>query len=275
MIKSRKAKSMHIYVPSLNRPEWIIKHGTLSKLPEYLWPQISIVVNTKQQAKEYRQYVPKRIDIVVSNVSRIAPTRMFIGKFAYDKGEKIVAMFDDDLKFYKRYQKDDMWRLQIMESDTYATMLEEMEKYLKKYNIVGISARQGNNRQPLNYKRNQRIVRAWAIRTKDLIEVNINDTVMDDFDLMLQLLEQGKPNLCIYKYAQDQRGHHAVTGGTATYRTLDSQEEAAKILKDRHPQFVDLVKRKYTSGGFKERLEVLIHWEKAYKYGKDKDSRLI
>jgi hypothetical protein len=257
---------MRIYLPSLNRAHRIRRYGTLKHFPEYLWGRVSIVVNDTDQRRMYKKTVPSEIEIVVSRATSIATTRMFTGKFAHSRGEKVLAMFDDDLRFYERLPND--WHMIDMKEETYGIMIDEMESHLNEYSVAGISGREGNNREDTTYRKNTRIMRAWAIRSEDLMQVEINDTVMDDLDLMLQLLEQGKPNICIYKWAQAQQWHHHEDGGTATYRTEQSHADAAYLLQERHPQFVQIIQKHNKSGGMPHRTDVRIRWEKAYEYGK-------
>ena len=89
--------------------------------------------------------------------------------------------------------------------------------------------------------------------------------VMEDFDITLQLLRRGYPNMILNHWVHNQGGSDT-TGGCSTFRTPELQEKAANMLKEFHPNFVKVVEKETkTSWGGKKRTDVTVYWKKAYK----------
>ena len=88
---------------------------------------------------------------------------------------------------------------------------------------------------------------------------------MSDFDVTLQLLRKGFPNLVLAHWCQNQGSSNAPGGCSAT-RTIESLREAAESLARRHTPFVKLVtKQTKTAWGGGERTDVQVAWKKAFK----------
>jgi hypothetical protein len=162
-------------------------------------------------------------------------------------------------------------------------MLDCVEAALEQYAHVGISAREGNNRLDRQVRVGEyagldtdivtaqectRTLRALAYQTAEFLKCEHGRVdVMEDFDVNLQLLERGLPNLNLAHWAQGQRQTNA-PGGCSTYRSQDVQTASAVRLAELHPGFVTLREKKNKSGGaFGNRTEVTIQWAKAYKQG--------
>jgi hypothetical protein len=149
-------------------------------------------------------------------------------------------------------------------------MFKTINTYLEHgFAHVGISAREGNNRQgtggPLAlFEENTRILRVHAFWTEIYNSVEHGRLeFMEDFDVTLQLLEKGYKNANLFYWSQDQRQTQA--NGGCDYRTHASHEEAAATLQKLHPQVVTLrQKENKTGGAFGKRTEVTIQWKKAY-----------
>ena len=54
--------------------------------------------------------------------------------------------------------------------------------------------------------------------------------VMEDFDINLQLLRQGKPSKISYYYAQGQKSSNAA-GGCSEWRTIDVHNQGALTIR--------------------------------------------
>jgi hypothetical protein len=92
--------------------------------------------------------------------------------------------------------------------------------------------------------------------------------VMEDFYFTLYLLCKGVPNRIIHDYVWNQEGS-GTDGGCSLYRTAQLQAEGARGLGAAFPEWVKVVvkKNKDTSPAwrdFKERLDVIVYWWKAY-----------
>jgi 3',5'-cyclic AMP phosphodiesterase CpdA len=93
--------------------------------------------------------------------------------------------------------------------------------------------------------------------------------VMEDFHFTLTLLTRGYPNRVMHDYVWNQEGSGSV-GGCSLYRTAAVQAAGARGLVAAFPRFVKLVTKvsKDTSPAwrdFKERLDVIVYWWKAYQ----------
>jgi hypothetical protein len=135
----------------------------------------------------------------------------------------------------------------------------------------GVSAREGNNREPAEFRHAQREMRLHFYNAGVVRELGYDFrrvVTKQDFDFTLWMLRQGIPNLVIYRYAQDQRGSN-VSGGCSSYRTQQVMEQGARALAELHPGFVKVVEKE-TKGawGGGKRVDVNVRWLKAYDHGK-------
>jgi hypothetical protein len=193
-------------------------------------------------------------------------------------------MLDDDLdQFATRISETGPKLRQSTETDI-LEMFEWIEKALDTHAHASISPR-GNNlirdskgffvgAKPLTLE-NVRTLRLLAYQTQPFLSVQHGRVpVMEDFDVNLQLLEKGLPNIQSYWWTQDQR-QTASPGGCSDYRTHQVHEEGAKKLAELHPNFVKL-RQKVNKGKvthnqeFQTRTEVTIFWKKTYESAKGK-----
>jgi hypothetical protein len=184
-------------------------------------------------------------------------------------------MLDDDLVFFRRRDDEDTKFCDITPA-ALKQVFAAIEDNLNDYAHVGVSGREGANRKTENFIENTRMMRVLAY---DLDVIKGQDIRFDrcqymlDFDVTLQLLRLGKPNLLINWAVQNQAGSNADGGCAATGRTLESQEADAVTLRDLHPDFVTLVQKETkTWKGMESRTDVRIQWKKAYDYGRSKVS---
>jgi hypothetical protein len=180
-----------------------------------------------------------------------------------------VMMLDDDMEFFRR-KGDGDWHLKKCNSVDLRHMLLEVRTLLSidGYPLVGISARQGNNRQEANVVFNTRMNNAYAMDVEILRHHGIRWDrlpLMEDFDVTLQLLRLGYDNAVLYEYAWNQNGGSNAQGGCSGYRTNAMQTMCAEKLKELHPEFVRIVTKKAKAGwkGMEERKDVVIQWKKA------------
>jgi hypothetical protein len=184
-------------------------------------------------------------------------------------------MLDDDLVFFKR-RDDDATKFNAITPAALRQVFAAIEDNLNDYAHVGVSGREGANRKTETFIENTRMMRVLAY---DLDVIKGQDIRFDrcqymlDFDVTLQLLKLGKPNLMINWAVQNQAGSNADGGCAATGRTLESQEADAVTLQSLHPEFVTLVQKETkTWKGMESRTDVRIQWKKAYEHGRSKVS---
>lgn len=255
---------MKIFMPSKGRAH-LIKDGTLKR-----WPKdtpITVVCPNDEWDKYVRATANRGpVHVKAVDVVGISATRQAIGQMAAEDGIEKFIMLDDDLRFSYRAQEEST-KLTESSPDEISAGLNWVEKLLTPDTAAaGISARQGNNRLEHSVEENKRLIRTLAFRTKEFLACKHQRvTVMEDFDILLQLLRKGYKNKVLAAHAQDQKGTQT-EGGCSTYRTHANHEASARTLAELHPSFVRLVEKKNKTGGeFGTRTEVVISWKKAFE----------
>lgn len=265
---------MPIYIPTAGRPDTVATR-TLAQIPEHMLGMTWIVCPAKDMdAYTRRLKVQKErgLRFIHEHGPGIAGIRRQIGEHAQETGARKFFMLDDDLKFF-RHKADGDFHLEATSESSFTKMVKEVSLYLEDYAHVSISSREGNNRYgvgpaPLPIY-NTRALRALAFQTKPFLECEHGRVlVMEDFDVQLQLLRKGFPNVVFAYWAHDQQMTNA-KGGCSTYRTHEVQEASARKLADLHPGCVTLRQKenKTDRGGFGTRTEVTVYWKKALNMG--------
>lgn len=255
---------LKILIPSMGRAE-AGKQVTLRQLVK-AGVHTTLVV-PPQEFKAYWKRFQRFADVVECNETGIGATRAWIFRKWSDKR---ILMLDDDMYFYRRVSMDKPTLVRLGDKGIHV-MLARIEELLKKYLMVGISARQGNNHVDEEFVTNARSMNAYAFDVPKIFEVGIKFgrvPVMEDFDITLQLLRNGYSNAVLYRYCWNQVGSNEV-GGCSSYRTAEMQAAAAHRLKELHPDFVTVVqkKTKATWQGMQTRTDVRIAWQKAAQEG--------
>ncbi len=256
---------MDVFVVSRSRFE---KSDTLEDLGNS--SKRARLVVPKGQLPQYKDLANRYdCELIGCPVDGIALTRQYCGKLA--DNDKFV-MFDDDLRFYKRITPED-WRLRYLPDLNLkaSLMLLDIERTLDDYAHCSISAREGNNRLPYEGVECSRPLRVLAYRKDEFVDLEHGRVkIMEDFDVTLQLLRRGFPNMVIAKWAQGQK-QTQMEGGCSDYRTLELHEKNVKIFAQLHDGYVKLRQKKNKSGGeFGHRLEVTVHWKKAHESSRDR-----
>lgn len=200
---------------------------------------------------------------IQSPVHGIGPTRQWI--IDQVKSDKVV-MLDDDLVFATR-REDDPTKFRPSSAQDITNLFRHIEACLDSYAHVGVSTREGGNRDVSSFITNTRLLRILAYRTDVLRAEQIRFDrlqLMEDFDVTLALLRRGYANIKINWIVHNQRSSNA-PGGCSTYRTLEAQALAAKGLQEFHPDFVSVVTKKTkTAWNGQERQDVIIQWKRAF-----------
>lgn len=221
-------------------------------------------------------YVPlskeHRVKLLSCPVDGIAKTRHFCGKHANQMEHDRFIMIDDDLRFYHRTSMTD-FRLTKNTPEQTVSAINLLAEYLVKYAHGSIDIRQGNNSRNNEKKYPVKVIgrmlRVLGYQTVPfLASIHGRVPVMEDFDVTLQLLRRGYPNIILTDQVQDQQ-QTQLPGGCSDYRDHAKQEAAAHELKRLHPAFVELVEKNNSTGGaFGKRTDVRISWEGALKSAK-------
>lgn len=269
---------MKIYIPSMARSGLKdIQSGPTSDMGPDLLERTMYVV-PGEEVLLYRESLDalgrQSVGVIACPERGIARTRLAIGEHAHDSGAEMFCMLDDDIRFLVR-KSEDGWQLRGTEPGDVSQMFAAVSHWLNcGYSHVGVSAREGNNIAGVGGKdlRNEctRTIRFLAYRTEDFLGVEHGRVdVMEDFDVNLQLIEQGKPNVSLFYWAQGQKMTNA-PGGCSTYRSHEVHERSAHRLAELHPRHVKLRTKnnKTDADGFGTRTEVTIMWKQCYEENK-------
>ena len=183
--------------------------------------------------------------------------------------DDIIFILDDDLIFAKRETPDKGGKLlRLSDKEELEIVFDQMVEWLEQgYAQVGLSNRNGNNRKDGLYEENTRISCITGLNLTQIGTATYRNPVMEDFDLTLQLLRQGKPNKVLLTHTYDQIGGSNAKGGCSVYRTKEMHRASAEMLLRDHPEFVKVVEKKTKNGWFEGgvRHDVVVQWKKALK----------
>jgi hypothetical protein len=255
-------------ITTLNRVDTQI---TVQNLPEYWRKRLVIACPEEEVELHRRNPAMKGVSYLNFEHKNMGQVRQVVVDFL--KEEKKVHKYfllDDDMYFYTRKSATE-WPLRYAEKNEVGGMLDMLEHWLQHGHAhVGISVRQGNNfeTRPAAY-----IGRMFGFHGHNLDilrlipEVRWGDFVtLDDFNICLDLLVRGYPNLMTWHYAWGQKSSNS-PGGCSSWRNLKNQEEAAHQLAKKFPRFVKTVVKANKSGweGMENRTDVRIQWAQAFK----------
>ena len=232
---------------------------TFNNLPPEIQAKVLFVV----QDREKHLYPGKKGVLLPPGIETIGQSRQFL----VERFHEPICMLDDDLEFAVR-RVDDPSKFRAPEPTDILHMFDLLEAESENYRMVGVSAREGANRNTaLNIEvgRQMRIhvVDPFYFRKEGIRYDRVK--VMEDFDAILQVLSKGEPNLILNGWVHNQGGSNT-EGGCSSYRTPEVQEESAKELAKLWPKYVQCV-RKTTkeSWGGGERTDVRVQWKKCYE----------
>jgi hypothetical protein len=244
---------MEIFIPSSGRPS---KQTTFDNLPKGLQDRAIIVV-PKDELTSYSKYPAQGID-----VRGIGPTRQWCVDEAKDK----MVMLDDDLVFSTRREDKPTLFRNPTDAELYA-LFDDIEEQLTDYAHVSVATREGGNRNTNRFYYSQRALRVLAYETRWLKKLGVRFdrmTVMEDFDVTLNLLSKGHANIILNYMVQNQNGSN-LAGGCSQYRTEEVQATGARMLAKFWPDYVKVVtKQPKTAWDGKPRTDVVIQWKKCY-----------
>ena len=253
---------------------FICTHGRRNRQITYdnLPPDIQKRTVRVVQKCEAHLWIHDNVLVLPDEVRDLPSTREWL---QHNTGPKI-CMMDDDLVFSTR-RTDDPTKFQMPAYGDIEAMFTQMELMLDMYAHVGVSHREGANRNVNNFLFAGRMMRVLAYRTDIVVKEGIisNRTPdVEDFDVTLQLLRKGYANCILNSWVQNQSGSDQ-TGGCSGYRTPQTHDRDVRIFAAAHEGFVKVVKKKtkdrWCADENGERTDVIIQWKKAYKSAEAKD----
>jgi hypothetical protein len=253
---------MDIVIVTYGRPH---RQVTYDNLPRR-WQERAITV---VQQREMEHHTNKNIIVLPEHIRNIRDTRHYLIHNCERLTENNIVMLDDDMVFAAR-REDEPNKFRNMVDEDYDRMFRELSNALLEFAHVGISHREGANRNTDEFVEISRQMRVLAYQKPVLrsLAVKGRTAVMEDFDVTLQLLRHGLPNRLLNNWVHNQGGSNT-DGGCSTFRTPVVQTEAAKMLAELHAPFVKVVEKETkTSWGGQKRTDVTVYWKKAYNYGR-------
>lgn len=255
-------ENIHIYMPTYKRAGRI---KTLDFIPDRWLKRFSLVVNAEEESIYRRQY--SGIDIVSAKVFGIPAKRQWI---VDNTVAEYVIMIDDDLTIDYR---DSAGKLHAASPEHTGKMFDLLCEWLKGgFAHVGVSWRNGNNRVLHPYSEIGRSTNIMGFNTSvirdEALRFDVIETTMEDFHMVISLLERGYPNRISFDYAWGE-SKSSGEGGLFVIRTGELQKRAALRLLELHPNVVRFVGRKNKAAwkGIEtvNRSDVVIEWKKAYR----------
>lgn len=229
------------------------------------------------QAKEIASYADhiaklpgkKQLLALPPTIKRLSPTRQWVLDTTPDSR---FVLFDDDLAFAAR-RRDDYTKFLHASPADINKMLNRFYDLLSDYVHVGLMAREGGNRVPVDAKGKPvplleatRMMRVLGYKTGHVRALGARFDRLptkQDFDMTLQLLRRGAPNAVITAFVHNQAGSNT-EGGCSVYRNEAMMAKSAEGLRKLHPEFVKVVRKETkTSWGGGERVDVQVAWKKA------------
>tara|TARA_Y100000310_G_scaffold249723_1_gene255802 strand:- start:918 stop:1754 length:837 start_codon:yes stop_codon:yes gene_type:complete len=254
-----------IVIPTLER---INNQITYNNLPLKYKKNVYFIVREHERKEITKKYKEAIVLTLPKNVEKgIGPTREWIMNFF--KNDKIFVC-DDDLTFLKREinQNKKLITNKMLDNDfddLFNLILQKMNEGFVHGGLGNTISPPSIKYYPLNI--NARIMTNVFYNCPKLPK-NINYSrchPSEDFDANLQLLKKGFKNILFTNYIISEIPYK--TGGCETYRTLDVHNDAQKLLKKLHPNFVKLKEKEVKKGKWKglKKISVMIYWKKAYK----------
>lgn len=257
---------LQIFIPTFGRSE---NQVTWNNLPPNVQKHTRLVVQTKEALANVKAYDSHGAGMILLPewITSISPTRQYL----VDSFGPYILMLDDDLDFAVR-RADEPTKFTPATGRDITHMVDTIHEVLihGREPLVGVSAREGANYDTSQFKFATRQLRVHGVDTEIFKEKNIRyDRIpfMEDFDVTLQVLEAGYTNRVLNGWVHNQRGGSNAKGGCSGTRTPKKQEEAARRLKELHPDFVTVVSKisgNWDGGNYAERYDVRISWKKAH-----------
>ena len=251
-----------IYIPTYKRSG---KVSTIKYLGKSAMHMVNLVTR-HDEAEAYKAAYPGiNVLPLPESTTNLSQTRQWIMD---NCPTRFLMQLDDDLDLHKRPDRKD-YHLRPLVEDQFSEMLEEMRAFMDQNEIVhcAVSAREGNNRNPEDWRFNQRYMRAYIFDLDVVRKFKYSEPCCgtEDFHMALQLLTAGYRSAVMFCYAQGQ-GTSNAKGGLSTYRTIEYHNNAMAKLQEAFPKYVKLrnVKTKTAWQGM-ERVDATVKWKEAYK----------
>ena len=254
-----------VYIPTRGR---INDQRTWAYLPDSVRSRTFLVAEeTEADILEAMGY-----PVLAHNEDNIGSIRQWIlDQHDVEERGPYILYLDDDLRFFyrQRYNKSKFTQLE-MKSDGVEKMIVEYRRLLDHCSLAGISPRHMANTNPEPYTFNARVYKTWGGDVRAFRELNVRADRLshgEDFDVVLQMLTQGRRLVLLNTFIADDAGTQS-SGGCSTYRTNAVATECSRRLNSFFPSYTRTVSKPLWEGmEGDEHLEIQVQWKKAYRDG--------
>lgn len=233
---------------------------TFHNLPPEWQARTQLVV----QEREKDLYKAYDTIVLPDHIRDLPSSRQWLLENLQTEDNKLL-MLDDDLQFFVR-ENGPGKLVKCTEAD-FIQMFETIEDRLDRYALVGVSQREGNNRQQKEEVEVTRCGGMFGIRLDRGRENNWRfdrTKTKEDMDYILQMLSQGCKNLVLFTWCRE-AGVSNAAGGCSVYRTDGVMKEDALHFAALWPGVVKVIeKQTKTSWGGGSRYDVIVQWKKCY-----------
>lgn len=257
---------MQIYIPSRDRVD-----------AQYTWDNLTPALRAQTYivcpAEEVQAHIDRGRRAIARPPVKLAAVRQWLVEQAVQ--DQPVIMLDDDLGFFRRKVPTAYNLMPISGTPHLDQLFKELHDLVavQGYAHAGLTPRQGNNRYfPQEILHSTRINAVHCVNPAKLAQYGARyDAVemMEDYHVVLTLLEAKQDNAVIAYGAWDQVKGSGAPGGFSHYRTKERQAAAAYRLHELHPDYVRVVEKTPKTGQGENwggsRIDVRVYWTKAFK----------
>lgn len=258
-----------IGVPSRQRSDMVANKKGIWKYFEPTNEKIKVFIR-EEELEEYNKYLPLERLRLVNNDINIAQKRSAIYEYAKENGFEHLFIIDDDVDFYQRDEslssKYTNRKELLDQMDTVNNVIKEsLQLCGPEFPLVGLPIKQGSHTRKYMFEKNCPIIRFVCYHMPTLISEDVKVTglgevFMSDRYVQLYMMDKGYSTLTNCRYAIGDLGTN-YRGGCSETRTVILQSQAARALRKRFPQNVQL---KVKSDGLwtEQRLDCQIFWKR-------------
>jgi len=250
-------KNFIICIPSRKRTHLIEKEIGIWKyflrknLKEVYYPLILFVREEEIDLYQQKLLLKKsKITLYkVPNNFSIADKRNAMLDYAKELKKDYLFIIDDDIDFYYREEslssKYTNKYETLMEKDTVnKILLESVLLCNENYPAIGLPLKQGSQGRKYTFEKNVPIIRFVCYHVPTLIKENLKlnglgTIFMSDRYIQMELVNRGYRTLTNCRYAIGDMGT-GYKGGCSVTRNPEDQEKAARALKAKFPDYIEL-----------------------------------
>jgi hypothetical protein len=258
-----------IVIPTLGR---INEQHTYNALPQKYKDEVKFIVQPHEY-DEMASIYGEQVLCLPEGINKIAATRNWI---MHEFKDYRYMCFDDDMQGFvikEPYILDgkEKWKSRNFEESDFDDWFNHVEKWMDEGYVHGAmlpaTIKPVSGRWP--YQANFRIVTNCFWDGPNLPIDKINWTRVEsgeDFDVALQLLNMGYPNMVSTKWMVSPSATNA-KGGCSEWRDVEYHNKYQRELAKLWPGIINLKETTVKSGPWKgeKKLNVTIQWKKAYK----------